>query len=71
MGATPAGQRERRLNHTNTGPGRDTPDGLTAPDAAYLTALYMSDPEGKKNMEQTDISIRMADILINANMPAR
>lgn len=52
-------------------PGRDMPDGLTAADAAYLTALYMSDPEGKKNMEQTDISIRMANILVNANRPAR
>ena len=52
-------------------PGRDTPDGLTQADAAYLTALYMSDPEGKKNMEQTDISLRMANILINANKPAR
>ncbi len=31
----------------------------------------MSDPEGKKNMEQTDISLRMANILINANKPAR
>jgi hypothetical protein len=51
--------------------GRDTPDGLTAADAAYLTALYMSDPEGKKNMEQTDISIRMANILVNANKPAK
>jgi hypothetical protein len=52
-------------------PGRDTPDGLTAADAAYLTALYMSDPEGKKNMEQTDISIRMANILVNASKPAK
>jgi hypothetical protein len=52
-------------------PGRDAPDGLTQADAAYLTALYMSDPEGKKNMEQTDISIRMADILIKANQPAK
>jgi hypothetical protein len=52
-------------------PGRDTPDGLTPADAAYLTALYMSDPEGKKNMEQTDISLRMAKILVNANTPPK
>jgi hypothetical protein len=52
-------------------PGRETPDGLTPADAAYLTALYMSDPEGKKNMEQTDISIRMANILINASKQAK
>jgi hypothetical protein len=52
-------------------PARDAPDGLMPADAAYLTALYMSDPEGKKGMEQTDISIRMADILINANKAPR
>jgi hypothetical protein len=52
-------------------PGRDAPGGLTQADAAYLTALYMSDPEGKKNMEQTDISLRMANILIKANTPPK
>jgi hypothetical protein len=52
-------------------PGRDTPDGLTPADAAYLTALYMSDSEGKKAMEQSDISNRMAKILVNANAPPK
>jgi len=47
-------------------PGRDAPDGLTPADAAYLTALYMSDAEGKKDMEQTDISNRMAKMLKTA-----
>jgi hypothetical protein len=47
-------------------PGRDTPDGLTQADAAYLTALYNSDSEGKKNMEQSDISNRMAKMLKTA-----
>ncbi len=48
-------------------PGRDAPDGLTPADAAYLTALYASDPEGKKASEQSDIAGRMAKILIKAN----
>ena len=48
-------------------PGRDPPDGLTPADAAYLTALYASDPEGNKTGEQADIAGRMAKILINAN----
>ena len=43
--------------------GRDAPDGLTQADAAYLTALYISDSEGKKGMEQSDISNRMAKML--------
>jgi hypothetical protein len=52
-------------------PGRDPPDGLTAADAAYLTALYASDPEGKLGSEQSDIGRRMADILIKANAGAQ
>ena len=51
-------------------PGRDVPDGLTPGDAAYLTALYKSDPEARKNFEQGDIARRMADILIKANAVA-
>jgi len=52
-------------------PGRDPPDGLTPGDAAYLTALYASDPEGKMTGEQDDIAGRMAKILIKANVAAR
>ena len=46
--------------------GRDQPDGLTAADAAYLTALYSADLEAKKAGEQGDISNRMAKILTKA-----
>ena len=46
--------------------GRDAPDGLTAGDAAYLTALYSADPESRKWAEQSDIARRMAKILIGA-----
>jgi hypothetical protein len=52
-------------------PGRDPPDGLTPADAAYLTALYASDPEGKMVGEQDDIAGRMARILVKANVAAR
>jgi hypothetical protein len=52
-------------------PGRDRPDGLTPSDAAYLTALYESDPEAKMPLAQGDISIRMAKILVNAKRAAR
>ena len=51
--------------------GRDVPDGLTASDAAYLTALYEADPYNNKNFEQSDITRRMSDILIKANVAAR
>jgi hypothetical protein len=51
-------------------PGRDPPDGLTPADAAYLTALYASDPEGTKASEQSEIALRMAKILIKANVIA-
>jgi hypothetical protein len=47
--------------------GREAPDGLTASDAAYLTALYQTDPEGKKMSAESDIANRMAKILIKAN----
>jgi hypothetical protein len=48
-------------------PGRDPPGGLTSADTAYLTALYLSDPEGRKTFEQRDIASRMAAILIKDN----
>ena len=48
-------------------PDRDAPDGLTPADAAYLTALYGSDPEANKAGEQSEIARRMARILIDAN----
>jgi hypothetical protein len=47
-------------------PGRDPPDGLTAADASYLTALYASDSQAKGPGEQSDIANRMATILIKA-----
>jgi hypothetical protein len=46
--------------------GRAVPDGLTPADAAYLTALYQSDPQAKLAFEQGDIADRMAKILIRA-----
>jgi hypothetical protein len=48
-------------------PGRPTPDGLTPSDAAYLTALYKADLEARKTFAQSDLSTRMAEILIKAN----
>jgi hypothetical protein len=47
--------------------GRDLPDGLTASDAAYLTALYEAYPYNNKTFEQSDIARRMARILVSAN----
>ena len=45
-------------------PGQDVPaDGLTPSDAAYLTALYGSDPEAKLEVAKGDIQLRMADLL--------
>ena len=37
-------------------PGRDSPDGLTPGDAAYLTALYSADLQAKKSNEQSATS---------------
>ena len=51
-------------------PGRDPPDGLTAADAAYLTALYSADLGSNKTFEQADIARRMAKILIGASASA-
>jgi hypothetical protein len=52
-------------------PGREAPDGLTPADAAYLTALYAADHEGKAWAEQGEIALRMARILIKANAAAK
>ena len=52
-------------------PGRDRPDGLTPADAAWLTALYASDPQAKIAGAQSDIASHMADILIKARPVAR
>ena len=41
-------------------PGRDAPDGLTAADSAFLTALYASDPMANKALQQSAMSARMA-----------
>lgn len=46
-------------------------DGLTAADAAYLTALYQANPEARKINEQADIAGRMAKMLAPAGVAAR
>ena len=46
---------------------RQAPDGLTPADAAYLTALYAANLGSNKQFEQSDISSRMASILVKAN----
>jgi hypothetical protein len=51
-------------------PVHDPPNGLTPADAAYLTGLYDSDPEARKTFEQSDITHRMAAILIKASAGA-
>ncbi len=52
-------------------PGRPAPDGLTGADAAYLTALYASNPEAKTAAQQSEIAHRMARILANATPVAQ
>jgi hypothetical protein len=52
-------------------PGRDVPDGLTPADAAFLTSLYLTDPEQKKKFAENDIANRMAKILVRANVVTR
>jgi hypothetical protein len=52
-------------------PNRDLPDGLTAGDAAYLTALYQADPKAKRWAQEGDIANRMADILMKADAQRR
>jgi hypothetical protein len=39
------------------------PDGLTAADASYLTALYQANPEARAVNEQSDIAGRMTKML--------
>lgn len=46
-------------------------DGLTRADVAYLTALYKTDLEAKKAGQQTDIALRMADMLLKARATDR
>ncbi|MGZ3275994.1 MAG: hypothetical protein ACXU82_13580 [Caulobacteraceae bacterium] len=48
-------------------PDRETPEGLTPADAAFLTSLYLTDPEKKRRFAENDIANRMAKILIKAN----
>jgi hypothetical protein len=46
-------------------------DGLTRADVAYLTALYKTNMEGRKTVQQTDIAEKMADMLLKANATDR
>jgi hypothetical protein len=46
-------------------------DGLTAADAAYLTALYQANPEARKANEQADIANRMAKMLAPSGVATR
>jgi hypothetical protein len=52
-------------------PSRARPDGLTPADAAWLTALYASDPQAKGPIAMSEIASRMADILIKAASTVR
>jgi hypothetical protein len=45
--------------------------GVSAADAAYLTALYQANPEARKTNEQNDIAGRMAKMLTASNGAAR
>jgi hypothetical protein len=47
------------------------PDGLTAADAAFLTALYQANPEARKVNMQSDIAGRMARMLTSSSVVAR
>ena len=51
--------------------GRSPPNGLTPADAAYLAALYASDPQAKGAGAQSDIANRMAMALIKATSTVR
>jgi hypothetical protein len=46
-------------------------EGLTRADVAYLTALYKTNLEGRKMVQQTDIAEKMADMLLKANASDR
>jgi hypothetical protein len=52
-------------------PGRDPPDGITAADASFLTALYSANPEAQAASEQVDIAGRMAEMLIKSSASAK
>lgn len=52
-------------------PGRDPPAELTPADAAYLTALYASNPESTATTQRGDMAGRMAEMLIKANAEAK
>ena len=52
-------------------PGRDPPDGLTAGRRRLAHRALRVGPEAKGDGERTDITIRMADILVNANKPPK
>jgi hypothetical protein len=52
-------------------PGRDPPDGITAADASFLTALYAANPEAQAAAEQVDIAGRMAELLIKSSASAK
>jgi hypothetical protein len=45
--------------------GRQTPDGITPADAAYLTSLYASNPESTKPLQMDEISTRMSGMLVH------
>ena len=51
-------------------PGRDPPGELTSSDAAYLTALYASDPESRADSQRVEIANRMTEMLIRTNSAA-
>ena len=52
-------------------PTRQAPTALTPADGAWLTALYASDAEAKGDGERSEITARMADILVKANTAAK
>jgi len=45
---------------------RDAPGGLTPADTAYLAALYATDPQANRTMQQSVMSERMAGVLVKA-----
>jgi len=51
--------------------GRPAQNGLTPADAAYLTALYTSDPEASDVIQPSDIAGRMANILAGSSVASR
>jgi beta-lactamase regulating signal transducer with metallopeptidase domain len=51
--------------------GRSASASLTRADVAYLTALYKTDLQARKAVQQRDIANRMAEMLIRADVRAR